>query len=114
MTCPTVRIHPAIIAQASATAAAMMPGRFFLGVGPGENLNEHILGQGWPETEVCHAARRGDPGHPALVGGREPEPPRGHYTVENARLYTLPDRPSPLLVAVGGPESARLAGRAMA
>src|SRR3712207_8347243 len=50
VTCPTVRIHPAIIAQAAATSAAMMPGRFFLGVGSGENLNEHILGEGWPSA----------------------------------------------------------------
>src|SRR5919204_592184 len=48
VTCPTMRIHPAIVAQAAATAAAMMPGRFFLGVGTGENLNEHILGKHWP------------------------------------------------------------------
>src|ERR671924_734021 len=52
VTCPTMRIHPAIIAQAAATAAAMMEGRFFLGLGTGENLNEHVVGQGWPETEV--------------------------------------------------------------
>src|SRR5262249_10908659 len=52
VTCPTVRIHPAIVAQAAATAAALMPGRFFLGVGTGENLNEHILGDRWPETEI--------------------------------------------------------------
>ena len=52
VTCPTTRIHPAIIAHASATAAAMMPGRFFLGVGTGENLNEHILGDRWPEGSV--------------------------------------------------------------
>ena len=55
VTCPTVRVHPAIVAQAAATAAAMMPGRFFLGVGTGENLNEHIVGQGWPETAVRQA-----------------------------------------------------------
>ena len=54
VTCPTVRIHPAIIAQAAATTAALMPGRFFLGVGTGENLNEHIVGRGWPETERMH------------------------------------------------------------
>src|ERR687883_1797585 len=48
VTCPTIRIHPAIVAQAAATCAAMMPGRFFLGVGTGENLNEHILGDRWP------------------------------------------------------------------
>jgi G6PDH family F420-dependent oxidoreductase len=52
VTCPTTRIHPAIIAQAAATVAAMMPGRFFLGVGTGENLNEHILGHRWPPHEV--------------------------------------------------------------
>src|SRR4030095_15024742 len=54
VTCPTIRIHPAIIAQASATVAAMLPGRFLLGVGAGENLNEHILGDHWPEIEVRH------------------------------------------------------------
>src|SRR5687768_8758051 len=52
VTCPTIRVHPAVIAQAAATSAAMMPGRFFLGVGTGENLNEHILGDRWPEYEV--------------------------------------------------------------
>ena len=51
VTCPTIRIHPAIVAQAAATAAAMLPGRFFLGVGTGENLNEHILGDTWPITD---------------------------------------------------------------
>ena len=52
VTCPTTRIHPAIVAQAAATAAAMLPGRFWLGIGSGENLNEHIVGQGWPQTAV--------------------------------------------------------------
>src|SRR5918992_1646716 len=52
VTCPTMRIHPAVIAQAAATSGAMMPGRFFLGVGTGENLNEHILGDRWPESAV--------------------------------------------------------------
>src|SRR5919205_2130271 len=52
VTCPTVRIHPAIIAQAAATVAAMMPGRFTLGVGSGENLNEHILADHWPAAAV--------------------------------------------------------------
>src|SRR6478609_6141530 len=52
VTCPMLRIHPAIVAQAAATTAAMLPGRFFLGVGTGENLNEHVLGQGWPATHV--------------------------------------------------------------
>jgi len=52
VTCPTIRIHPAIVAQAAATTAALLPGRFFLGVGTGENLNEHVLGQRWPATYV--------------------------------------------------------------
>src|SRR5262249_694985 len=52
VTCPLMRIHPAIIAQAAATAASMMPGRFFLGLGTGENLNEHILGEKWPPIQV--------------------------------------------------------------
>src|SRR5437764_5221020 len=52
VTCPTVRIHPAIIAQAAATCAVMMPGRFFLGVGTGEALNEHVLGDRWPASGV--------------------------------------------------------------
>jgi coenzyme F420-dependent glucose-6-phosphate dehydrogenase len=52
VTCPIMRIHPAIIAQAAATAAAMMPGRFFFGIGSGENLNEHIFGDPWPPAPV--------------------------------------------------------------
>ena len=52
VTCPTTRIHPAIVAHAAATAAAMLPGRFWLGIGSGENLNEHIVGRGWPQTAV--------------------------------------------------------------
>src|SRR5262249_12483099 len=52
VTCPIIRIHPAIIAQAAATAAAMMPGRFFIGLGSGENLNEHVTGQKWPSSAV--------------------------------------------------------------
>src|SRR6188474_1985249 len=52
VTCPVIRTHPAIIAQAAATAAALMPGRFFLGVGTGENLNEHVVGAGWPSPDV--------------------------------------------------------------
>src|SRR4030095_11233758 len=57
VTCPIMRIHPAVIAQAAATVAAMMPGRFFLGVGTGENLNEHILGHHWPPHDLRLAVR---------------------------------------------------------
>ncbi len=62
VTCPTVRIHPAIIAQAAATTASLMPDRFFLGLGSGENLNEHILGTRWPEWEVRSSRSRTVPG----------------------------------------------------
>ena len=112
LTCPTVRIHPAIVAQAAATAAAMMEGRFFLGVGTGENLNEHVVGQDWPETEVrqerlveaIDVLRRLWQGDYRSHRGR-------HFTVENARLYTLPKTPPPIMIAVGGRKSAELAGR---
>jgi coenzyme F420-dependent glucose-6-phosphate dehydrogenase len=110
VTCPTVRVHPAIVAQASATAAAMMPGRFFLGVGTGENLNEHVVGQGWPETAVRQArlieAIRiirllWEGGMQSFHGA--------YYTVENARLYTLPTKAPPLMVAVGGSKTLEIA-----
>ena len=110
VTCPTVRVHPAIVAQAAATAAAMMPGRFFLGVGTGENLNEHIVGQGWPATAV-RQARLGEAIQiiRLLWGGEMQSYHGSFYTVENARLYTLPVKPPPLLVAVAGPKSLDMA-----
>ena len=112
VTCPTIRIHPAIVAQAAATCAAMMPGRFFLGVGTGENLNEHILGDHWPmpderlemleeAIEVIRLLWRG--GYRTHRGK--------HYTVEKARIYTLPDELPPLAVAAAQPRAANLAGR---
>ena len=112
VTCPTVRIHPAIIAQAAATAAAMMEGRFFLGVGTGENLNEHVVGEGWPETEVRQERLIEAVEIIRLLWQGGYQSHRGqHFTVENARLYTLPKTPPPIMVAVGGPKSAELAGR---
>ena len=112
VTCPTMRIHPAIIAQAAATTATLMPGRFFLGVGTGENLNEHVVGQGWPETEVRQARLEEAIEVIRLLwkGGNQSHHGR-YFTVENARLYSLPDSPPPLYVAVGGARSADLAGR---
>ena len=112
VTCPLLRTHPAIVAQASATAAAMMPGRFFLGVGTGEALNEHVLAQRWPPTavrremleEAVELIRLLWKGELTSHSGR-------HYTVENARIYTVPDEPPPIAVAAGGPEAAALAGR---
>jgi coenzyme F420-dependent glucose-6-phosphate dehydrogenase len=112
VTCPMIRVHPAIIAQAAATTAAMMPGRFFLGVGTGENLNEHILGDKWPDWDVrarmleeaIEVIRRLWRGEVTSFDGE-------FYTVENARLYTLPDEAIPVMVAASGPRAAELAGR---
>jgi G6PDH family F420-dependent oxidoreductase len=89
-----------------------MPGRFFLGVGTGENLNEHVVGQGWPETEIRQARLEEAIEIIRLLwkGGNQSYHGR-HFTVENARLFSLPDTPPPLYVAVGGPRSADLAGR---
>jgi G6PDH family F420-dependent oxidoreductase len=112
VTCPTLRIHPAIIAQAAATAAVQHEGRFTLGVGSGEALNEHILGTAWPAADVrldmleeAVALIR------ALHRGDEVSHRGEHYTVENARIYTLPAQPVPIFVSGFGPKSARLAGR---
>jgi G6PDH family F420-dependent oxidoreductase len=112
VTCPTVRTHPAVIAHAAATAAAMLPGRFNLGVGSGEALNEQILGDDWPEAdvrlemleeaiEVMRELWTGD------VVSREGK----HYRVRHARIYTLPEAPPPILVSGFGPKSVELAGR---
>ena len=112
VTCPTVRIHPAIIAQAAATSAAMMPGRFMLGVGSGENLNEHVVGARWPNNtmrlemleEAIQVIRLLWEGGLTSHEGR-------FYEVDTARVYTLPEEPPPILVAAGGDKAAELAGR---
>ncbi len=112
VTCPTIRIHPAIIAHAAATSAAMMPGRFFLGVGSGENLNEHILGDRWPPHDVRLEMLEESIEVMRLLWKGGSQTHHGHYyTVENARLYTLPDEPPPIMVAAGGPKAAEAAGR---
>ena len=112
VTCPTTRIHPAIIAHAGATAAAMLPHRFFLGVGSGENLNEHILGDRWPETDVRQEMLEEAIEVIRLLwkGGLQSHHGE-HYTVENARLYTLPEEPPPIIVAAAGPQATDMAGR---
>ena len=98
VTCPTIRIHPAIVAQAAATTAALMPGRFFLGVGTGENLNEHVLGQRWPPTELrLEMLEEAVEVMRQLWEGELVSHRGAHYTVENARLYTLPDEPLDVL-----------------
>ena len=112
VTCPTVRTHPGVVAHAAATVATLMPGRFRLGVGSGEALNEHIFGDRWPEAdvrlemleeavEVIRMLWRGGFQH---HHGR-------HYTLEGARLYSLPDAPAPILVSAFGPKAVALAAR---
>jgi len=112
VTCPLMRIHPAIVAHAAATTAAMLPGRFFLGVGTGENLNEHVTGAKWPapdeRLEMLEEAV--DVIRKLWEGGYRTHRGR-HYTVEQARLYTLPDEPPPIVVAAAQEQAAELAGQ---
>lgn len=112
VTCPTVRTHPAIVAHAAATCAAMMPGRFFLGVGSGEKLNEHIFGDPWPgaHTRLEMLDEAIDVIRMLWQGGWQ-NFEGAYYTLDHARLYTLPEHPPELLMAAGGKQSAALAGK---
>jgi G6PDH family F420-dependent oxidoreductase len=113
VTCPTIRYHPVIVAQKAATVAAMSEGRFHLGVGAGENLNEHVVGRGWPPAGVRHEMLdEAIEIMRALWGGGFHSHQGKHYTVHDARVYTLPDEPPPVHVAVSGEKSIRLAARA--
>src|SRR3954447_14506879 len=112
VTCPTVRLHPAIIAQAAATCAVLLEGRFALGVGSGEALNEHILGDRWPPVAVRLEMLEEAVEVIRLLWRGGTRSHRGrHYLVENARVYTLPDEPPPILISGFGPKSTALAGR---
>jgi len=112
VTCPTMRMHPAIVAHAAATSAVMLPGRFFLGLGTGENLNEHVTGHGWPSADVRLEMLEEAIDVMKRLWGGGMESHRGrYYTVEDARLYTLPDEPPPLMIAASKPRAAELAGR---
>jgi coenzyme F420-dependent glucose-6-phosphate dehydrogenase len=112
VTCPLIRIHPALVAQAAATVAAMLEGRFFLGLGTGERLNEHILGGRWPPTPERQAMLEEAVGLIRLLWTGSQQTFEGRfYTVEQARLYTLPAQAPPVYIAAAGPGSARLAGR---
>ncbi|MFF7586298.1 TIGR03557 family F420-dependent LLM class oxidoreductase [Kitasatospora purpeofusca] len=112
VTCPTVRLHPAVTAQAAATSSVLLDGRFVLGVGTGEALNEHIHGDRWPSfedraamlEEAIEVMRE-------LFTGRVVSRHGQHYTVDNARLYTPPAGPLPIYVSGFGPNAAELAGR---
>ncbi len=112
VTCPTDRIHPAVIAQATATVAAMAPDRFRFGVGTGEKLNEHILGQVWPPADIrlarleeaIEVIRK-------LWTGETVTHEGAHYTVHAARIFSLPAQPPPILVSGFGPKATELAAR---
>ena len=112
VTCPTLRTHPAVIAQAAATSAVLLEGRFALGVGSGEALNEHILGTAWPdaETRLEMLEEAVDVIRTLWKGGMRDHRGR-HYTVQNARIYDLPERPTPIYVSGFGPKAVRLAAR---
>ena len=112
VTAPIVRIHPAVLAQAAATTAAMFEGRFALGIGTGEALNEHILGDAWPTLDVrLEMLEEAVEVMRALWTGELVRHRGRHYTVDTARLYTLPDAPPPVLVSGFGPKATELAAR---
>ena len=112
VTAPIMRIHPAIVAQATATVATMLPGRFVFGVGTGEALNEHVTGEHWPQVDVrlemleeaVHVIREMWQGNLYSHRGT-------YYTVENARLYSIPGTPPPIVVSGAGQKATELAGR---
>jgi len=113
VTCPTFRIHPAIIAHAGATAASMLPGRFILGLGSGESLNEHILGDEWPSTPVRidMLAEAVDIIKTLWNGGAELQDYDGcYYDVENARIYTKTAENPPIFIAAEGEIACEFAG----
>lgn len=110
VTCPIIRIHPAIIAQAAATVGCMMPGRFLLGLGTGENLNEHVTGEPWPPygtraemlAESIEIIR-------ALWQGSNQTYYGDFYDVINAEIYNIPDQLPPIIIAAAGEKSGELA-----
>jgi G6PDH family F420-dependent oxidoreductase len=112
VTCPTIRVHPAIVAHAAATSAVLLEGRFGLGVGSGEALNEHILGDRWPDADLrLEMLEEAIEVIRTLWQGGVRDHRGRHYEVENARIYDLPAEPPPILVSGFGRKSVRLAAR---
>ncbi|MER6065692.1 LLM class F420-dependent oxidoreductase [Streptomyces sp. NPDC001792] len=111
VTCPILRYHPAIVAQQAATVQLLSQGRFRLGLGAGENLNEHVVGGGWPPVDVRHEMLEEAVGIiRALFEGGHVTHHGPHYDVDSARLWDLPDQPPPIGIAVSGDQSCQLAG----
>ncbi|MFE4467944.1 TIGR03557 family F420-dependent LLM class oxidoreductase [Leifsonia sp. NPDC056824] len=116
VTTPTFRWHPAIVAQAAATLEAMYPGRFWLGVGSGEALNEHVLAQYWPEAperinRMFEAVDIISKLFSASISGRDVKHSGAYFKLESTRLWTMPPSAPPIFVATSGPVTARRAGR---
>jgi G6PDH family F420-dependent oxidoreductase len=112
VTCPTVRIHPAIIAQAVATSALLCPGGFRLGVGSGEALNEHVTGARWPIADVrLEMLEEAVDVIRTLLAGGNVDHHGTHYTVEDAEIFSRPEQPVPIMVSGFGPKSIGLAAR---
>jgi G6PDH family F420-dependent oxidoreductase len=112
VTCPTVRIHPAVIAQAAATSSVLLNGRFRLGVGSGENLNEHVLGDHWPPAEIRLEMLAEAVDIMKELWKGDVVTRRGiHYRVENARIYTRPSEPIPVPVSAFGPKATEIAAQ---
>lgn len=111
--CPSFRYHPAIVAQAAATMGAMFPGRFWLGLGSGEALNEHVTGGVWPEPHVrLKMMQEAIDIIKKLFSGKVARHDDGrHFTMERVRLWTLPEQPVPIYVATAGPVTAEWTGR---
>jgi G6PDH family F420-dependent oxidoreductase len=111
VTCPTTRYHPAVIAQKAATVQLLADGRFTLGLGAGENLNEHVVGGGWPLARVRHEMLvEAVEIIRALFDGGYVDFRGKHFDVEAAKLWDLPEAPPPIGIAVSGPSSTKLAG----
>lgn len=112
VTCPSFRFHPSIVAQASATLEAMHPGRFWLGLGSGEALNEHVVGGYWPEPaerlkrmwEAIEIIQK-------LFTGKDVKHAGSYFTLETSRLWTMPDPAPPIYIATSGPITAKRAGK---
>src|SRR5436190_8761776 len=112
VTCPTTRYHPAVVAQKAATVQLLSQGRFRLGLGSGENLNEHVVGGGWPAPHVrLERLEEAVEIIRSLLAGENVNHHGDHFDVENATLWDLPDAPPPIGVAVSGDRSCELAGR---
>ena len=113
VTCPSIRYHPAIVAQKAATLAILSRNRFRLGLGSGENLNEHVVGERWPAVGVRHEMLAESVQIiAALLDGESSVNFRGrHFDIEQAKLWDLPDQRLPIGIAVSGEQSCTLAGQ---